>query len=44
MTHPIKLAASAKGPLALLNRTGMIVSRYGWTPTKMDQALAQSEP
>jgi peptidoglycan/xylan/chitin deacetylase (PgdA/CDA1 family) len=41
MTNPIKLAASAKGPLALLNRMGMIVSRYGLTPTKMDQALAQ---
>jgi peptidoglycan/xylan/chitin deacetylase (PgdA/CDA1 family) len=41
MTNPIKLAASAKGSLALLNRTSLIMKRYGWTPAKMDQALTQ---
>ena len=39
MTNLVKLAITAKGPLALLNRTGGIVRRYGWTPAKMDRAL-----
>lgn len=41
MRNPVKLAASAKGPLALLRRTSRIMQRYGWTATAMDQMLSQ---
>jgi peptidoglycan/xylan/chitin deacetylase (PgdA/CDA1 family) len=41
MTNPVRLAADAKGPLALLNRACMIAGRYGWTPAKMGRALDQ---
>ena len=41
LANPVKLAARAKGLLALRNRAYMIMGRYGLTPTNMDQALAR---
>lgn len=39
--NPIKVAAKAKGPLALYHRSRSITQRYGFTSAQMDQALRQ---
>jgi peptidoglycan/xylan/chitin deacetylase (PgdA/CDA1 family) len=37
--NPIALAATAKGPFAVFKRARSLTSRYGLTPTKMEEAL-----
>jgi peptidoglycan/xylan/chitin deacetylase (PgdA/CDA1 family) len=41
VTNPLTRAAKAKGGLALIKRVWTISQRYGLTPARMDQALAQ---
>jgi peptidoglycan/xylan/chitin deacetylase (PgdA/CDA1 family) len=39
--NPITIALQGKGPFNFLRRSARIAGRYGWTPRKMDRALAR---